>query len=75
VVKISDVKNFRIFWSTLYENYVITVIDNKERLRYNAIWFVKEKFNLSEVNACEKIKKDLRLNNGLESKINELINI
>lgn len=57
---------FTVTWNSRYENYAIYIderIGNKwESLsRYNAIWFVKEKFDITESEVYQKIDREMGL--------------
>ncbi len=64
-VIVDDVR-YTITWNSKYNNYAIYIderIDNKWEnfARYNAIWFVKEKFDLTESEVYQKLDVEMGL--------------
>jgi len=56
-------RTFKVFWSELYKNYVITIYNHgTEEERLNAIWFVKWLFEITEVEVYKKLDKEMNLN-------------
>jgi|SRR5690606_2573583 len=63
---IVDDMRFTVTWNSRYENYAIYIdekVGNKwENLhRYNAVWFVKEKFDITEAEVYQKIDREMGL--------------
>ncbi|MCR9171085.1 MAG: hypothetical protein NXI10_01225 [bacterium] len=65
-VVVDDEIRFKVIWSERYNNYAI-IIDERmgskwfNYARFNAIWFVKDKFDLSEQKTYEKIDSEMNL--------------
>lgn len=69
-----DNLRFTITWNIRYENYAIYVdIHNgvkwENTNRYNAIWFVKEKFGLTENEVYQKLNREMNLNIDINENI------